>query len=56
LASFEEPGPRMRLASFGETVRGLAQVVDRYELSKSSTRKDSSFIIGGRRERVREIR
>ena len=35
---------------------GLAHVVDQYELSKSSTREDSSFIIGGRRERVPRIR
>jgi hypothetical protein len=40
----------------GNGARGLAQVVDWYELSKSSPREDSSFIIGDRRERVREIR
>jgi hypothetical protein len=40
----------------GNGASGLAQVVDRYELSKSSTRKDSNFIIGGRRECVPEIR
>ena len=57
------------LASFGGTwpadaigfVRGngacgRALVVDRYELSKSGTREDSSFIIGRRRERVPGIR
>ena len=40
----------------GNSARDRAQVVDRYELSKSGTREDSSFIIGGRHERVREIR
>jgi hypothetical protein len=39
----------------GNGASGLAQVVDRYELSKSGAREGHSFIIGGRRERVREI-
>jgi hypothetical protein len=39
----------------GNGACGRAHVVDRYELSRSSTREDSRFIIGGRRERVREI-
>jgi hypothetical protein len=40
----------------GNGACGRAHVVDRYELSKSRTRKASSFIIGGRRERVPGIR
>jgi hypothetical protein len=40
----------------GKGARGLAHVVDRYELSKSGAREGLSFIIGGRRERVPEIR
>jgi hypothetical protein len=40
----------------GNGASGLAHVVDWYELSKSSPREDSSFIIGGRRERVPGIR
>ena len=40
----------------GNGACGRALVVDRYELSKSRTREDSSFIIGRRRERVPGIR
>jgi hypothetical protein len=40
----------------GNGACGLAHVVDQYELSKSGAREARSFIIGERRERVREIR
>jgi hypothetical protein len=40
----------------GNGARGRAQVVDRYELSKSGIHENPNFIIGGRPERVPGIR